>query len=84
MPKEIRDIKVFLVHAHRKDAKSIHIKKTVSRHVSLKPKTKFKLRCSRFLYTLVLDDPERADKLAASFPPGLEVKKVEPTVAKKK
>ncbi|KZT50882.1 putative 60S ribosomal protein L38 [Calocera cornea HHB12733] len=84
MPKEIRDLKVFLEHARRKDAKSIRIKKTVSQRVSLKPKTKFKLRCSRFLYTLVLDDPERADKLEQSLPPGLDVKRVDAKTTKKK
>ena len=31
---------------------------------------KFKVRCSRFLYTLVIDDNEKADKLKNSLPPG--------------
>jgi len=84
MPKEVRDIKVFLAHAHRKDAKSIRIKKTASRPLSLKPKTKFKLRCSRYLYTLVLNDTDRADKLEQSLPPGLTVEKIEDKQPKKK
>lgn len=49
---------------------AIHIKKTVSRVPGVKPKTKFKVRCSRYLYTLSLDDLEKAEKLKASFPPG--------------
>lgn len=35
--------------------------------------TKFKVRCSRFLYTLVVDDAEKAEKLKKSLPPGLAV-----------
>lgn len=35
-----------------------------------KEKTKFKIRCSRYLYTLSLDDPEKAEKLKQSLPPG--------------
>lgn len=32
--------------------------------------TKFKVRCSRFLYTLVIVESEKADKLKQSLPPG--------------
>ena len=32
---------------------------------------KFKVRCHRFLYTLVLKDSEKADKLKQSLPPGM-------------
>ena len=32
--------------------------------------TKFKIRCSRYLYTLVLHDSDKADKLKQSLPPG--------------
>jgi hypothetical protein len=32
--------------------------------------TKFKVRCNRFLYTLVLKDADKADKLKQSLPPG--------------
>jgi len=31
---------------------------------------KFKVRCSRYLYTLVINDKEKADKLRQSLPPG--------------
>lgn len=31
---------------------------------------KFKIRCKRFVYTLVLKDSEKADKLKQSLPPG--------------
>jgi large subunit ribosomal protein L38e len=32
---------------------------------------KFKVRCKRYLYTLVLKDLERAEKLKQSLPPGI-------------
>lgn len=31
---------------------------------------KFKVRCSRYLYTLVITDKEKAEKLKQSLPPG--------------
>lgn len=31
---------------------------------------KFKVRCQRFIYTLVLKDTDKADKLKQSLPPG--------------
>ena len=33
-------------------------------------KVKFKVRCSKYLYTLVVTDKEKADKLKQSLPPG--------------
>ena len=38
-----------------------------------KENVKFKVRCSRYLYTLVIQDREKADKLRQSLPPGLLV-----------
>jgi large subunit ribosomal protein L38e len=38
--------------------------------------TKFKVRCSRYLYTLCVNDTEKADKLRQSLPPGLQVKDI--------
>ncbi|KAL7641847.1 UNVERIFIED_CONTAM: hypothetical protein RMT77_007721 [Armadillidium vulgare] len=67
MPKQIMEIKEFLLTARRKDARSVRIKKN-------KHNTKFKVRCSRFLYTLVIFDKEKAEKLKQSLPPGLQVK----------
>jgi hypothetical protein len=32
--------------------------------------TKFKIRCSRYLYTLLVNDAEKAEKLKQSLPPG--------------
>lgn len=62
-PKQIMEIKDFLLKARRKDAKSVKIKKNPEN-------TKFKVRCSRFLYTLVITDKEKAEKLKQSLPPG--------------
>jgi len=69
MPKQIMEIKDFLLKARRKDAKSVQIKKNMEN-------TKFKVRCSRYLYTLVITDKEKAEKLKQSLPPGLQVKEL--------
>ena len=36
-----------------------------------KDNVKFKVRCSRYLYTLVITDKEKAEKLKQSLPPGM-------------
>ncbi|KAG2693804.1 hypothetical protein I3760_08G112900 [Carya illinoinensis] len=66
MPKQIHEIKDFLLTARRKDARSVKIKR--SRDV-----VKFKVRCSKYLYTLCVFDSEKAEKLKQSLPPGLSV-----------
>ncbi|KAI5712234.1 60S ribosomal protein L38 [Diaphorina citri] len=77
MPREIKEIKEFLLKARRKDAKSVTIKRNISKNKDKKPdNTKFKVRCSRFLYTLVITDNEKAEKLKQSLPPGLQVKEI--------
>lgn len=43
--------------------------------------TKFKVRCTKYLYTLVVDDAEKAEKLKQSLPPTLKVEEI--GVAKK-
>ncbi|KAF8464605.1 60S ribosomal protein L38-1 [Kalaharituber pfeilii] len=70
MPKQVHDIKQFIELCRRKDAKSARIKKNTSTSI------KFKVRCSRHLYTLVLNDAEKADKLRQSLPPGLTIDEV--------
>ncbi|KAL2297831.1 hypothetical protein Nmel_016396 [Mimus melanotis] len=37
-----------------------------------KDNVKFKVRCSRYLYTLVITDKEKAEKLKQSLPPGIQ------------
>ncbi|GER27886.1 60S ribosomal protein L38, partial [Striga asiatica] len=61
-PKQIHEIKDFLLTARRKDAQSVKIKRS-------KDVVKFKVRCSKYLYTLCVFDPEKADKLKQSLPP---------------
>jgi len=65
MPKQTTDIRDFLKRSRAKDAKYVKIKKD-------KNNTKFKLRSSRYLYTLVVSDPAKAEKIKQSFPPGLK------------
>ncbi|KAL2920911.1 60S ribosomal protein L38, partial [Bienertia sinuspersici] len=55
-PKQIHEIKDFLLTARRKDARSVKIKRS-------KDVVKFKVRCSKYLYTLCVFDSEKADKL---------------------
>ncbi|KAA6428904.1 MAG: 60S ribosomal [Trebouxia sp. A1-2] len=64
VPKEIKEIKDFLLTARRKDAKSVRIKKNSTKGI-----TKFKVRCSKYLYTLSVTDSDKADKLKQSLPP---------------
>ncbi|KAM1293037.1 hypothetical protein ACFX2H_019750 [Malus domestica] len=49
-----------------KDARNVKIKRT-------KDAVKFKVRCSKYLYTLCVFDSEKADKLKQSLPPCLNV-----------
>ncbi|CAL5352409.1 unnamed protein product [Camellia sinensis] len=63
MPKQIHEIKDFLLTARRKDARSVKIKRS-------KDVVKFKVRCASYLYTLCVFDSEKADKLKQSLPPG--------------
>jgi large subunit ribosomal protein L38e len=63
-PKQIHEIKDFLVTARRKDARAVKIKRS-------KDVVKFKVRCSKYLYTLCVFDNEKADKLKQSLPPGI-------------
>ncbi|ORY25278.1 ribosomal protein L38e [Naematelia encephala] len=96
MPKEIKDIKKFLEIARRKDATLARIKKTTVKpsttsastktKAASKPQTvtKFKVRCSKYLYTLKLTDADKAEKLKQSLPPGLQVEEISSKSAPKK
>nr|XP_042130576.1 60S ribosomal protein L38-like [Peromyscus maniculatus bairdii] len=68
MPQKIEEIEDFLLTAQQKDAKSVKIKN--------KDNVKFKVHCSRYLYTLVITDKEKIEKLKQSLPPGLAVKEL--------
>ncbi|KAK8197588.1 ribosomal protein L38e [Phyllosticta capitalensis] len=68
MPSEVSDIKQFIEICRRKDASSARIKKNKKSQ-----QIKFKVRCHRYLYTLVLKDTDKAEKLKQSLPPGLTI-----------
>ncbi|XP_036351861.2 large ribosomal subunit protein eL38-like [Ochotona princeps] len=69
MPRKMEEIKDFLLTVWRKDATSVKITKT-------KDNVKSKVRCSRYLYMLLITDEEKAQKLKQSLPPGLVVKEL--------
>eukprot|EP00928_Gymnodinium_smaydae_P015215 TRINITY_DN15582_c0_g1_i5.p3 TRINITY_DN15582_c0_g1~~TRINITY_DN15582_c0_g1_i5.p3 ORF type:complete len:131 (+),score=25.00 TRINITY_DN15582_c0_g1_i5:205-597(+) len=69
MPQQITEIRQFLNIARRKDARSVKIKKNPA-------ETKFKIRCSKYLYTLVMKDKDKANKLKQSLPPSLVKKEL--------
>lgn len=64
MPKQITEIRQFLQIARRKDARTVKVKKNGT-------ETKFKIRCSSYLYTLIMKDKDKANKLIQSLPPSL-------------
>ncbi|CAH8297558.1 unnamed protein product, partial [Schistosoma turkestanicum] len=69
MPRQVDNIKEFLHMTQRADAKSVKIKEN-------KDNVKFKIRCSRFLYTLVVVEKEKVGKIKRSLPPNLTVKEL--------
>ncbi|KAM6521954.1 60S ribosomal protein L38 [Fusarium falciforme] len=64
MPQEVADIKKFIEICRRNDASSARIKKSKKTN-----NVKFKVRCQKHLYTLVLKDNDKAEKLKQSLPP---------------
>ena len=62
MPREIKDLKEFLSICSRKDARCVKVKKNPDA-------TKFKVRCSKYLYTLVVQDKKKAEKIQKSIHP---------------
>ncbi|KAH3901692.1 60S ribosomal protein L38 [Saccharomycodes ludwigii] len=78
MAREVTDIKQFLELTRRADIKTATIK--VNKKLNKKGKsfrqTKFKVRGSKNLYTLIVDDAAKAKKLIQALPPTLEVNKL--------
>jgi len=64
MPKEIKDIRDFLQKAKRKDVSGVKMKKTSRNNKDI---YKFKLRTSRYLYTLQVPNKEKAEKVRVSL-----------------
>ncbi|XP_055463890.1 60S ribosomal protein L38-like [Psammomys obesus] len=71
MPWKFEKIKNFLLTSQKKYAK--FIKNKIN---SNKDNMKFKVQCSRCLYTLVSTDREKAEILKQSLPPGLAAKEL--------
>jgi large subunit ribosomal protein L38e len=67
MPKQITDIRDFLQKARRTDAALVKIRKRDSQ-------TKFKIRCSRHLYTLVVTEVDAKSTTRAQERNNLEMK----------
>lgn len=64
-PKESKDIRAFVQLVRREDAKSIKVKEN-------EDCTKFKLRLSKYLYTLAVRDAAKAAQLAKTLPGGMQ------------
>ena len=71
MPREIKDLKEFLSVCSRKDARHVKVKTNVKAGSKSKL-TKFKVRCSKFLYTFVVPDSKKAFKIRKSISPKLK------------
>nr|5IT7_kk Chain kk, KLLA0C18216p [Kluyveromyces lactis] len=76
--KEIADIKEFLELIRRQDVNSatVKINKKLNKNGKAFRQTKFKLRGSRYLYTLIVNDAGKAKKLLQSLPPTFNVNKL--------
>lgn len=69
MAQTLSNIKEFLATVSREDVESVTVKYSAN-------DTKFKIRCHRMLYTLTVDEREKADKIVQSLPSTLKVIKV--------
>ena len=70
MPKEIKDgdMKTFLLYLRGDEKNQV---KKMGKQITIKTKnrkTKFKLRCPRYVYTLKVDDEKKAEKIKTSIP----------------
>ncbi|CCH47092.1 hypothetical protein BN7_6701 [Wickerhamomyces ciferrii] len=75
MAREITDIKKFVELSRRADVKSASIKSNqkVAANGKVYKETKFKIRGTKNLYTLVVADAEKAKKLVQTLPSTLEI-----------
>lgn len=78
MAREITDIKQFLELTRRADVKTatVKINKKINKAGKSFRQTKFKVRGSKNLYTLVVNDAGKAKKLIQSMPPTLKVNRL--------
>ncbi|KAH3682220.1 hypothetical protein WICPIJ_006811 [Wickerhamomyces pijperi] len=75
MAREIKDIKQFIELTKRADVKNASIKtnKKVNANGKIVKETKFKIRGAKYLYTLVVADASKTEKLIQALPSTLEV-----------
>ncbi|RLV93697.1 Pre-mRNA-splicing factor 18 [Spathaspora sp. JA1] len=75
MAREIKDIKEFVELARRADIKSavVKVNKKINANGKKFKQTKFKVRGSKYQYTLVVNDASKAKKLQQSLPPTLKI-----------
>ncbi|KAK2197272.1 bifunctional Ribosomal protein L38e superfamily/Ribosomal protein L38e [Babesia duncani] len=70
MPRAFKDLREYLACLKREDATRVTIyKKKVKGALVL---TKFKVRCSRYVYTLTVPNQAKAAKIEASIPSHLQ------------
>ena len=77
-------MKTFLLYLRGDDKSKI---KKIAKSITIKTKnrkTKFKLRCPRYVYTLKVDDEKKADKIKTSIPKDIEKHEVNEKKGKKK
>lgn len=70
-----------MLHLSLRRSIEARIKKVAAKTPTGKAQTKFKVRCSRYLYTLSIDDPDKAEKLKQSLPPGTSALVVFPVLS---
>lgn len=75
MAQEIKDIKQFVELTRRADVKTavVKVNKKINANGKVFKQTKFKVRGTKYQYTLVVNDASKAKKLAQSLPPTLKV-----------
>ena len=86
MPKEIKDgdMKTFLLYLRGDEKNKV---KKIAKSITIKTKnrkTKFKLRCPKYVYTLKVDDEKKADKIKTSIPKDIEKHEINEKKGKKK
>ena len=86
MPKEIKDgdMKTFLLYLRGDEKNKVN---KIGKSITIKTKnrkTKFKLRCPRYVYTLKVDDEKKAEKIKTSIPKDIEKHDINEKKGKKK
>ena len=69
MPREIKDTKDFLKLCDRSKGAKVIVKHNLN-------SVKFKVRCARYLYTMVMHDPQKAQRMKSALAAKLSVEEV--------